>query len=141
MTTQRVQLDDSKLRPGPAAAEGATPQPVPAAAATESAPVEIDELERRIVEALKTCYDPEIPVNIYELGLIYEVDIDEGRNVALKMTLTSPMCPVAGTLPGEVESKVRRVPGVTSAKVEVVWSPPWSPDQMTEAAKLQLGLF
>ncbi len=139
MTTERVQLDDSKLRPGPTATEAA--QPAPTAAVTESAPVEIDELERRIVEALKTCYDPEIPVNIYELGLVYEVDVDEARNVAIKMTLTSPMCPVAGTLPGEVESKVRRVPGVTSAKVEVVWSPPWHQDMMSEAAKLQLGLY
>jgi FeS assembly SUF system protein len=99
------------------------------------------DLEKKIVEVLRTCYDPEIPVNIYELGLIYKVDIQPGGVVAVRMTLTSPMCPVAGSLPPEVEAKVRNVPGVASATVEVVWDPPWTPDMMSPAAKLQLNMM
>jgi len=98
-------------------------------------------LKAAIVEVLRTCYDPEIPVDIYELGLIYEVDVQPSGHVDVQMTLTSPMCPVAGSLPPEVESKVRAVEGVTSAKVEVVWDPPWTPARMSEAAKLQLNMF
>jgi FeS assembly SUF system protein len=94
-----------------------------------------------IIEALRKCYDPEIPVNIYELGLIYEIDIDEMSNVTISMTLTSPACPVAGTLPPEIEQKISALPGVNSVRVEVVWDPPWDPGKMTEAARLQLGLF
>jgi FeS assembly SUF system protein len=100
-----------------------------------------DELEPAIVEALSTVYDPEIPVNIYELGLIYDIDVQPGGKVAVKMTLTSPACPVAGSLPGEVQDKVRSVDGVTAAEVEVVWDPVWNPSMMSEAAKLQLGMF
>ncbi len=100
-----------------------------------------EDLEGRIIEALRTCYDPEIPVNIHELGLIYDIDINPEGAVDIKMTLTSPACPVAGTLPPEVENKVAKVEGVSSAKVEVVWEPPWNPDRMTEAARLQLGMF
>jgi FeS assembly SUF system protein len=100
-----------------------------------------EDLEGRIIEALRTCYDPEIPVNIHELGLIYDIDINPEGAVDIKMTLTSPACPVAGTLPPEVENKVAKVEGVSSAKVEVVWEPPWNPDKMTEAARLQLGMF
>ncbi len=99
------------------------------------------ELEAQVVEALRTCYDPEIPVNIYELGLIYEVKVEPAGDVHIRMTLTSPACPVAGSLPGEVESKVRAIPGVTAAKVELVWDPAWNPGLMTEAAKLQLGML
>jgi FeS assembly SUF system protein len=99
------------------------------------------DLEASIVEALRTCYDPEIPVNIYEMGLIYGIDIEPSSEVKIRMTLTSPNCPVAGSLPGEVEQKVQSVPGVTSAKVELVWDPPWCMDLMSEAAKLQLGMF
>ena len=98
-------------------------------------------LEERIVAALCTCFDPEIPVNIYELGLIYKIDIADNAAVNVRMTLTSPGCPVAGTLPGEVEAKVRSVPGVATAKVEVVWDPPWDKNMMSEAAALQLGIF
>ncbi|RMG65657.1 MAG: SUF system Fe-S cluster assembly protein [Calditrichaeota bacterium] len=98
-------------------------------------------LEEDIIAVLKTCYDPEIPVDIYELGLIYDIHIDDEANVHIRMTLTSPMCPVAGTLPGEVEQKVKQVPGVRDARVEVVWDPPWSMDMMSEAAKLELGFL
>ena len=85
-------------------------------------------------------YDPEIPVNIYELGLVYKIDITEEDHVLVEMTLTSPACPVAGTLPGEVESKVRSVSGVQEATVELVWDPPWDTEKMSEAAQLQLGI-
>ena len=98
-------------------------------------------LRDRVVEALKTCYDPEIPVDIYELGLIYEIDADDDGVVVVQMTLTSPACPVAGTLPGEVESRVGTVEGVKSARVELVWDPPWDKEMMSEAARLELGFF
>jgi FeS assembly SUF system protein len=99
------------------------------------------ELNNQVVEVLKSCYDPEIPVNIYELGLIYGIDIDEEGNVKIRMTLTSPACPVAGSLPPEVENKVRKVPNVKSCIVELVWEPLWGIHMMTEEAKLQLGLY
>ena len=99
------------------------------------------DLEAPIIEMLHTCFDPEIPVDIYELGLIYGIDIEPSGDVKIRMTLTSPGCPVAGSLPGEVEEKVRSVPGVTGATVELVWDPPWCMDNMSEAAKLQLGMF
>jgi FeS assembly SUF system protein len=124
-----------------------TPAPVPetpAPVATSSAeldPEQVRELEERIVNQLCTCFDPEIPVNIYELGLIYKIDVRPDGAVEIKMTLTSPACPAAGSLPGEVKGKVLSVPGVTSATVDVVWDPPWDKDRMSEAAKLQLGLF
>ena len=98
-------------------------------------------LEAPIIEVLRTCFDPEIPVDIYELGLIYGIEIQQSGEVNIRMTLTSPGCPVAGSLPGEVEEKVRSVPGVTAAQVELVWDPPWCMDNMSEAAKLQLGMF
>src|SRR6185503_124009 len=101
----------------------------------------VSNLEAPIIEALHTCFDPEIPVDIYELGLIYGIDVQPSGEVNIKMTLTSPGCPVAGSLPGEVEQKVRSVPGVTGAKVELVWDPPWCMEKMSEAAKLQLGMF
>ena len=99
------------------------------------------ELEEKIVEQLRSVYDPEIPVNIYELGLIYGIDVKEGGVVDISMTLTSPACPVAGTLPPDVEARVRAIPGVTEAKVEITWDPPWGPDKMTEAARLQLNMM
>ncbi len=102
---------------------------------------EIEKLEEKIVEIIKTCYDPEIPVDIYELGLIYDILIDENKFAHIKMTLTSPACPVAGTLPGEVEEKVNSVEGISGAKVSIVWDPPWTPDMMTEEARLELGLL
>lgn len=100
--------------------------------------------DKIINDVMRKTYDPEIPVNIYELGLIYEVKIDPATgDVYVKMTLTSPGCPAAGTLPGEVEDKIRRlgVPDIKSIKVDVVWEPPWDPSKMTEAARLQLGMF
>ncbi len=99
------------------------------------------DLESSITEVLRTVYDPEIPVNIYDLGLIYSIDTDASGEVEITMTLTSPMCPVAGSLPPEVERKVKNVPGVKSARVNVVWDPPWSPERMSEAARLQLGIM
>lgn len=98
-------------------------------------------LEERVIAALKTCHDPEIPVDIYELGLVYSLEISETGDVLIKMTLTSPACPVAGSLPGEVEAKVRAVQGVASVRVELVWEPAWTMDMMSEAAKLRLGFF
>ena len=98
-------------------------------------------LEKKIIKVLKTCYDPEIPVDIFELGLIYEIAIDDEANVIIKMTLTSPACPVAGSLPPEVEAKVAAMDEVNSAKVELVWSPPWDKDMMSEVAKLDLGFL
>jgi FeS assembly SUF system protein len=94
-----------------------------------------------IVEALKSVFDPEIPVNIYELGLIYKIEIDPESNVALKMTLTAPGCPVAGEMPEQVRGAVADVNGIKDVDVELVWDPPWNPGLMAETAKLQLGMF
>ena len=102
---------------------------------------ETNPLRDRVIEIIKTCYDPEIPVNIWELGLIYDVEVSDGGSVAVRMTLTSPACPVAGSLPPEVEEKIRGVDGVTDAKVDVVWEPTWSPAMMSEAAKLELNML
>jgi FeS assembly SUF system protein len=93
-----------------------------------------------IIESLRSVFDPEIPVNVYELGLIYDVKVDADGKACIRMTLTSPMCPVAELLPPEVEAKARGVPGVTSVELELVWDPPWSPDRMSEAARLDLGM-
>jgi FeS assembly SUF system protein len=101
---------------------------------------EIATLRNDIVAALCTCFDPEIPVNIYELGLIYDIEIAPGGMVQIRMTLTSPMCPAAGSLPGDVQRKVQEIPKITSVKVDVIWDPPWDKDRMSEAAKLQLGI-
>ncbi len=98
-------------------------------------------LEKAIVAQISTIFDPEIPVNIYELGLIYEIIVNDDRHALVQMTLTSPACPVAGTLPLEVEEKTLALDGVQTARVELVWDPPWSPDLMSEAAKLELGFF
>ncbi len=104
-------------------------------------PLKTLELKPKIIEALSTVFDPEIPVNIYELGLIYDIAVDAAGAVDISMTLTSPSCPSAQTLPPEVQYKVRQVPGVTDARVEVVWDPPWDKDRMSEAARLELGLM
>ena len=98
-------------------------------------------LQDKIIERVRSCYDPEIPVNIYDLGLIYEVKVEPTGHVHVRMTLTAPGCPAAGTLPGEVEDKITVLPGVTSVQVQVVWDPPWDKSMMSEAAKLQLGFF
>jgi FeS assembly SUF system protein len=97
-------------------------------------------LTDQIVAALRTVYDPEMPVNIYELGLIYGVSVDAEGRAEIRMTLTAPNCPVAGTLPGDVERAVRAVPGVTDVNLELTFDPPWTKDRMSEAAKLALGL-
>ena len=99
------------------------------------------ELEDKIIHTLKTCYDPEIPVDVFELGLIYEIMIDEEANVNIKMTLTSPACPVAGSLPPEIQEKVKLIPEIKSVNIELVWSPPWDRDMMSEYAKVELGMF
>jgi len=98
-------------------------------------------IEAEVVEALRNCFDPEIPVNIYELGLIYEVKVEPSGAVAVRMTLTSPNCPAAQSLPGEVQARVKEIPGVTDVAVDVVWEPPWDPSRMSEAARLQLGML
>ena len=103
--------------------------------------VDTDAVKTKVIEALRTIYDPEIPVNIHELGLVYEVNVEPSGSTRVKMTLTSPSCPVAGSLPGEVETKVNAVEGVTNAKVELVWEPQWTMAMMTDAAKLQLNLL
>ena len=113
-------------------------------AAGEAAPAggpEADAFKEKVVEAVKTCYDPEIPVNIYELGLIYEINVTPPSEVSVKMTLTSPACPAAMSLPGEVEDKIRVMANANEVKVEVVWDPPWNTSMMSEAAKLQLGMM
>ncbi len=107
----------------------------------ETASADTKDVEAQVIEALRTCYDPEIPVNIYELGLIYDVKVEPSGVTKVVMTLTSPNCPAAAELPAEVESRVRDVPGVTDAQVDVVWDPPWDPSKMSEAAKLQLGFM
>jgi len=103
-------------------------------------PVEQLDLESRVQEALRMVYDPEIPVNIYELGLIYDLQVNDEGKVDVRMTLTAPSCPEAGAIPGRVETAVKGVEGVTDANVELVWEPPWTPERMSEAAKLQLGM-
>ncbi len=111
---------------------------------TATTPLSQDELNRltdQLVEKLKTVYDPEIPVDIYELGLIYKVDVSDDKDIAIDMTLTAPGCPVAGEMPGWVEDAVREVPGVRNVKVDLVFDPPWDPSRMSDEAKLQLNMF
>lgn len=130
--------------------EEAMPKPVEAAeapsqeTAAEKRPlttIERSLLEGEVVESLRTVYDPEIPVNIYDLGLIYDVQIDDDRNVHIVMTLTSPACPVAGSLPGEAEYAVRMTPGIGAVSVELTWDPPFTVERMSEEVKLMLGLM
>ncbi len=127
--------DRGNAVPGTGAAPAETPEPASGAAgAAES-------LEDRVRAALRGVFDPEIPVNIHDLGLIYEVRIAPAGKVDIKMTLTAPACPVAGTMPGMVEQAVAAVDGVTGVDVELVWDPPWTPDMMSEAARLELGFM
>ena len=121
-----------------------TPQPPPPTNETAGVvpdAAKTDALKPAIVQAISTVFDPEIPVNIYELGLIYDVVVDASGVAGIRMTLTAPGCPAAQSLPVEVASKVKAVPGVTDAKVDVVWEPAWDKDRMSDAAKLQLGLW
>jgi len=106
-----------------------------------SDPARAAALKPRIIETLSTVFDPEIPVNIYDLGLIYDIMVDASSAVGIRMTLTAPACPAAQTLPLEVKNKIAQIPDVTDVKVEIVWDPPWDRDRMSDAAKLQLGLF
>lgn len=126
--------------PVPNAAPTVTEGGTPVAGTTLSAE-EIDELRQGIVMALKTVYDPEIPSDIYELGLIYSIDVDDERNVAIDMTLTAPGCPVAGEMPIWVENAVGAVPGVNAVKVQIVFDPPWDQSRMSDEAKLAIGMF
>jgi FeS assembly SUF system protein len=102
---------------------------------------ELDVLTDKLIEQLKTVFDPEIPVDIYELGLIYKVDVSDNKDVVIDMTLTAPGCPVAGDMPGWVEDAIREIPEVKSCKVELVFDPPWDPSRMSDEAKLQLNMF
>ncbi len=104
-------------------------------------PFTAEDLKEDVIEMLKTIYDPEIPVNIYELGLIYNIDVSDSGNVIIKMTLTAPGCPVAQSFPGDIESKIGTIAGVNKVHVDLVWDPPWTRDMMSEAAQLQLGMF
>ena len=136
-------FDTSALTGSNPAAPGAPPG---AAASTPPPPIEPDpvrtlELKPRIVEQIATVFDPEIPVNIYELGLIYDIAVDKQNLAVIRMTLTAPGCPAAITLPAEVQGKVKAIEGVADARVDVVWEPPWDKDRMSDAAKLQLGIF
>src|SRR5262245_35049015 len=122
-----------------------TPPPAPSGelqtASLVNDPARLAELRPGIVQAISKVFDPEIPVNIYELGLIYDILVDAANVVGIRMTLTAPSCPSAQTLPAEVQRRVAEVPGVTDVKLDVVWDPPWDRDRMSEAAKLQLGMF
>jgi FeS assembly SUF system protein len=116
---------------------------VAALAARPAAPADAQKnpLEQKVIdEALKKCFDPEIPVNIWELGLIYDVNVSPEGLANVKMTLTAPACPVAGSLPGEVEQKIKGIPGIADAKVELVWEPPWTAEMMSRVAKVMLGM-
>src|SRR5947207_6528582 len=121
----------------------AEPTPVRAAAQPGSSilPEQLEQLTADIVAALKTVYDPEIPADIYELGLIYKIDVDDDRNIAIEMTLTAPGCPVAGEMPVWVENAVAAVPGVGQVSVKLTFDPPWDKDRMSDEAKLALGMF
>jgi FeS assembly SUF system protein len=140
--SNRLQGDPARLDAAPAEAAPARPFKGPAHTQPN---LRLDprerELEEQVIDQLRSCYDPEIPVNIYELGLIYDIDVTAEGKVDVRMTLTSPMCPVAGSLPPDVEARIRSIPGVTDAKVEVTWEPPWGPEMMTEAARLQLNMM
>jgi FeS assembly SUF system protein len=121
--------------------EQAAPASAPAPAAAPLTPEELDVIGTDIIAALKTVYDPEIPVDIYELGLIYKVDVADNKDVTIDMTLTAPGCPVAGEMPGMVKDAVKTVPGLGEIKVNMVFDPPWTPERMSEEAKLELNMF
>ena len=125
----------------PPAATSEADAPAAAAAGSSIPADELENLTEDIIAALKTVYDPEIPVDIYELGLIYKVDIDDARKVSIHMTLTAPGCPVAGEMPAWVENAVATVPGVSDVQVEMVFDPPWTPERMSEEAQVAIGWF
>jgi FeS assembly SUF system protein len=124
--------------------QNATPPPARGGLQTDDMvpdPEQTSALRPTVIAALSKVYDPEIPVNIYELGLVYDIIIDQSRAVGIRMTLTAPACPAAQTLPAEVKRQVAQIPTVSDVKVDIVWDPPWDRDRMSDAAKLQLGLF
>jgi FeS assembly SUF system protein len=131
----------SVLKDAVAAMDAAEAAKAPAPHVSALPPEEIDRLTADIIAALKTVYDPEIPCDIYELGLIYKVDIDDDRKVDIEMTLTAPGCPVAGEMPGWVENAVNAVPGISSAKARIVFDPPWDQSRMSDEARLALNMF
>ena len=144
---------EAALEPDPAesgvAPEGESPKPEPLRKQMEDLGHEAvggvllpedEEIRAEIIQAIGTCYDPEIPVDVYQLGLIYRVDVLDNGRVEVDMTLTSPSCPAAQSLPAEVETKIRGVGGVSDVKIELIWEPTWGPQYMSEAAKLQLGV-
>lgn len=135
-------MTDAPASAAPGALDGAV-SGSPSASATSSlgatAHGDGASIQDKVVEALTTVFDPEIPVNIYELGLVYDVDVAQDGEVTVTMTLTTPNCPVAGSLPGEVQDKIAAIDGVTKAHVNLVWEPAWTPERMSEAAKLELG--
>src|SRR5688572_25473867 len=126
--------------PSPAAAADSTPAPAQPESTFTADPLNTLKMQPALVEAVSKVFDPEIPVNIYELGLIYSLEVDSSMNVQVRMTLTAPACPAAQTLPIDVERRVRDVSGVNDDKVSVVWDPPWTREKMSETAKLSLGL-
>ena len=138
MTDRIIPLADA-----PAPLETPEPAPAPPDDQGTFAPEPLNTLKFQpaLVEAVSKVFDPEIPVNIYELGLIYNLDVDTNANVQVRMTLTAPACPAAQTIPLDVERRIREVPGVNDVKVAVVWDPPWTRDRMSDAAKLTLGMY
>jgi FeS assembly SUF system protein len=146
-----IETPDQTNQPDPATSPGAQGDDIESGstdAAADNPPsvslqsvADDDSLLDRVISGMREVFDPEIPLNIYDLGLIYRIDIDTDNQVAIDMTLTSPNCPVAGSLPGEVENAARGVAGVADVVVELVWDPPWDPQVMSEAARLELGLF
>jgi FeS assembly SUF system protein len=128
--------------PSPETTESSpAPEAAPAEGTFSAEPLNTLKMQPALVEAVSKVFDPEIPVNIYELGLIYNLDVDADMNVQVKMTLTAPACPAAQTIPLDVERRIREVPGVNDVKVAVVWDPPWTRDKMSDAAKLTLGMY
>src|SRR5688572_26277904 len=127
--------------PSPAAAADSTPAPAQPESTFTADPLNTLKSQPALVEAVSKVFDPEIPVNIYELGLIYSMDVDSDMNVQVRMTLTAPACPAAQTIPIDVERRLREVPDVKDVKVAVVWDPPWTRDKMSDAAKLTLGML
>ena len=133
--------DENAARAGEAARAASNAGATAGAIFERRDPVKTLAMQSQTVEVLSTIFDPEIPVNIYELGLIYEIAVDADNGVGVRMTLTAPGCPAAQSLPVEVVNKLKQLPGITDAHVDIVWDPPWDKDRMSDAAKLQLGMF
>jgi FeS assembly SUF system protein len=146
-TAQALEQDSSatatteNVEQSHANAEGVASTSTQAAVVAPAAAVDPVKMEQLVIDALHSIYDPEIPVDIYELGLIYSIDVSPDGKIAITMTLTTPACPVAGSMPGQVEKTVRMIDGVTDVVVDLVWEPTWGPAMMTEAARLQLNMY